>query len=68
MEASCATDVIVNRGSHHWSLNSDSFLVITLSVVHVGPDPQRALIVGTEIVTSDILLTIGVVVCLRSAT
>jgi hypothetical protein len=36
--------------------------------VHVGPDPQRALVIGTEIVTSDILLTIGVVVCLRSAT
>lgn len=66
METSCATDVIVSRGSHHRSLNSDGLLVIALSVMHVGPDPQRALVVGTEIVTSDILLTIGVVVCLNS--
>ena len=67
METSSATNVIVNRGSHHWGLNSDGLLVLALSVVHVGPDPQRALVVGTKIVTSDILLTIGVIVFLCSA-
>lgn len=67
METSSATNVVVNGGSHHGRLNSDGLLVLALLVFHVGPDPQRALVVGTEIVASDILLTIGVIVCLCSA-
>lgn len=64
METSSATNEVVSWGSHHRSLDSDSLLVVTLSVLHVSPDPQRALVVGTKIVSSDVLLTIGVIVVL----
>lgn len=66
MEASGTLDEVISRGAHHWGLHCHSLLVLALSVLHEGPDPQRALVVGAKVVTSDVLLAELVVVGLGS--
>ena len=64
MVTSGAANEIVSRCAHHRRLNCDSLLVITHTVLHIVPDPQRALVERTKIVTSDILLTELVIISL----
>ena len=64
VETSGAANEIVSRCAHHRRLNRDSLLVIAYIVLHIVPDPQRTLVERTKIVTSDILLTKLVIVCL----
>ena len=64
MEASSAANEVISGGAHHRGLHGHCLLVVTLFVVHECPDPQRALVVGTKIVTSDVLLAKGIVVSL----
>jgi len=66
VETSSAANEVICWGAHHRGLHSHSLLVVAGGVLHVGPDPQRALVVGTKIVASHILLTELVVVCLSS--
>jgi len=61
VEAGSSTDVVVSGSAHHGGRDSHSRVVLGLGVIHVSPNPKRAGVVGTLIVTGDHLDTIFVV-------
>ena len=62
VEAGCCTNEVIGWGSHHRRPDGDGGLSLVGIVVHEGPDPERAFVVGPLVVTSDHLDTELVVV------
>lgn len=61
VETSSLRDVVVHWSSHHWSLHHRLGLGSVVGVLHVGPDPEGASVVGSFILSDNELLTLRVV-------
>ena len=63
MESSGTLDEVIGWSAHHCGADGFHGLVTVLGVVHHGPDPQWALVVGSLVVTSGHDLSIVLVSC-----
>ena len=62
VEASCSRDWVGGGSAHHGRLRNHLRFVVTLSVLHESPDPERSFVVRTLVVSSHKFLALSVVV------